>query len=514
MTDHGFLSLIPALVTIALAFATRRVAWSLFFGVAAGVGIASAGDPGAFPANLARFLRETVGDAERLQISLFIMTVGGLLDLISVSGAYYALAEASSRFLSTARRTRLATWIVGVCMFFDDYANVLIAGSSMKRINAARGVSPALSAYIVDIVSEIASVALVSTWAAYEGAVMFDAFARFGGGKSSLELLIDSLPYHFYTYLGILFALLAAFSGRWLGARLDTRRIDAAGELAKVADPNARLSHVLVPLAALILCSIAGLFVAGYLQLRASNEAVRGFFQILAKAPTVTVLLASSAVASLVGVALMRRDGVLRDRGHARIYVRGALAMYPAALIILLSNGLAKVSELLGTGAFITQGMAGAVSATTLPALVFLAAMLITVAVGISWSSMAVMMPVAYQMAFALQSPDLVPVLSGAVISGAISGAHLVPFSDKSVMTAAACKITPSYHVKTQAWHVLSTILASVAAYLIYMNAGSAPLALLCGGLLILAIHALFARPDRLYLEPVGPAASAEPAAR
>ncbi|OQA78574.1 MAG: Na+/H+ antiporter family protein [bacterium ADurb.Bin243] len=107
---------------------------------------------------------------------------------------------------------------------------------------------------------------------------------------------------------------------------------------------------------------------------------------------------------------------------------------------------------------------------------------------------MAIMMPVAYQMAVTHAGASLIPILSGAVVSGAISGAHLVPYSDKSVMTAAACKITPVYHVKTQFLNVVCAIAASIAGYLLAGATSSYLLGFLVAAALISAAHFIFAR--------------------
>ncbi|MEZ7893471.1 MAG: Na+/H+ antiporter NhaC family protein [Candidatus Wallbacteria bacterium] len=500
MHNYEWYSLVPALVTIIFSMITHRVALSLFLGITSGVVIISSGNFAELPNNFISYMIITFKDLERIEISLFIMFVGGLLELISVSGAYYTLAETVSKFLNTARRSRVATWLIGVMMFFDDYANVLIAGSSMKKINAMQKVSPALSAYIVDIVSEVASIALISTWAAYESSVIFDAYSKFGNQKSAIELLINSLPYHFYTFLGIFFAFLAAYSGKWLGACLDTQKIEDKSDKKMVIDGNVRLKHVLIPIFTLIFCSFSGIFIAGSVKLKMNNASEYGIFKILSCAPTIEVLLVSSVIASIICVLIMKKDQVLHHWDFSKIYFHGMISMFPAALIIMLSNGLAKISGNLGTGDFITNGITGMISVTIMPALIFIVSMAITIAVGISWSSMAIMMPVAFQMAFVMKVPELIPVLSGAIISGAISGAHLVPFSDKSVMTAAACKITPAYHVKTQVLHVTVTIFSSVAAYIILMKSGSALLSLITGAILIFGVHSIFSKPDKLYL--------------
>jgi len=421
------------------------------------------------------------------------MLVGGLLELLSASGAYYALAESLARLLGDARRSRMATWFLGVLMFFDDYANVLIAGSSMRKINAVHHVSPALIAYVVDIVSEIASVAVISTWAAYEGSIMLESAMKLGVKMNSSELMIASLPYHFYTYFGIFFALLTAYSGKWLGYKLEKHMSHNALRADVTHCKSVRLIHVAAPLAAMVLLSFGGLFAVGYIRLALAGDMDRSLMKILAKAPTIEILLASIIISSILCVILMKKDGVMKDRSYLKVFVRGKMEMFQAALIIMLSNGLAKVSGDLGTGAFITGSAGTLVAPYAVPALIFAVSCVITVATGFSWSSMAIMMPVGYQMGISSLGPGSVPLISGAVICGAISGAHLVPFSDKSVMTAAACKITPMYHVRTQFLNVMAAIVVSFFAFLAIGLSFHVLLCFCVGLAAISAIHILFA---------------------
>ncbi|HNY13574.1 MAG TPA: Na+/H+ antiporter NhaC family protein [Candidatus Wallbacteria bacterium] len=493
MVDYSYYSLIPAAVTILFSVATHKVSLSLFLGIVSGVAVISGLSPAAFFNNFISHIYAAFADAERLEIALFVMLVGGLLEMISASGAYYALAESLARVLGNARRSRLATWFLGVLMFFDDYANVLIAGSSMRKINAVHHVSPALIAYIVDIVSEIASVAIISTWAAYEGSIMLESALKLGVKMTSSELMMSSLPYHFYTYFGIFFALLTAYSGKWLGYGLEKHMSHNAMRVEAAHSESVRLIHVAAPLATMIAFSFGGLFAVGYTRLVLAGDMDRSLMKILSKAPTIEVLLASIVISSILCVILMKKDGVMKERSYLRVFVRGKMEMFQAALIIMLSNGLAKVSGDLGTGAFITGSVGSFVAPYAVPALIFAVSSLITVATGFSWSSMAIMMPVGYQMGISSFGPGSLPLISGAVICGAISGAHLVPFSDKSVMTAAACKITPMYHVRTQFLNVMAAIVVSFFAFLAIGLSCPVILCFLIGIAVISAIHIIFA---------------------
>ncbi|NJO89988.1 MAG: hypothetical protein HC831_14340 [Chloroflexia bacterium] len=171
----GFLSLVPAIVTIIVALSTRKVAIALLLGVLAGAFVFVDYAFVDFIKASWHYLKLAFTDEERIKIVLFIILIGGLIQLIASAGAYEVFANYLSKKLHNARRSRLVTWFLSLSLFFDDYANVLISGASMRQINLKNRVSPALLAYMVDVIATVASVMLISTWASFEGATMVDA---------------------------------------------------------------------------------------------------------------------------------------------------------------------------------------------------------------------------------------------------------------------------------------------------------------------------------------------------
>ena len=489
MNDYGFLSLLPALVTIVIAIAFRRVAWALFFGVAAG-GLAVAHfSPIAGGRSIVHFLYAAFADKERLEIALFILLVGGLLRIISVSGAYEQFARRLADYLTTPKKTRLAAWLLSFCLFFDDYSNVLITGASMRSISDRHHVSRAMLAYLIDVLAALSSVLVISTWVAFEISLMADAARPLGIEQSGISLFLASFPYHIYTFLAVFLTFLVAWSGRWFSHRLEISSGRSFKE-PEIEGNGARSIHVIVPIATLILSGGIGLFLSGYLIARRSGGAIT-ITGILGNAPVMEVLLLATLLAICVSVVMLRRSDVLPAASIRNNFLRGMGTMICAGMVIILANGLARVSEELGTGTFISAGVSNMVSPALLPAFIYLIAMLITIATGFSWSSMAITMPIAYQMVFVQSGPAMIPIVSGAVICGAITGAQLVPYSDKTVMTAAACGISPLLHVKTQIPQVAVVAIISIGGYLA-LGLGYSLTEVYAGGIgIILAVHLL-----------------------
>ena len=493
--DFGILSLIPALVTIIAALLTRRVAFSLFLGVVAGAFVVAEYNIPGFFANSFHYLKEAFTETERLKIVLFVVLIGGLLEIIAGSGAYNKFADSLKNKLNSPRKSRVATWGISMCLFFDDYANVLISGAAMRRINMKNNVTPAQLAYIVDVVAIMASIMIVSTWASFEGSVMAEAGNEVGMKGTITEFFIQALPYHFYTFLAIILAFFVAYTGKWFGYRADNKTYQL-NHSSEVQNSNSKLYHLLAPILSLLGFAILALFASGSYILMKQDEPVT-LINILGAAPSVEILIISTILAIAVGITLIRKDRIVSFPNILQRFGKGILSMVGVSLVIIFAHGLSLVSSDLGTGVFITQSISDYITLDVLPMLIFIVSMLITVATGFSWSSMAIVMPIAFQMVMAEDAPDMIPVISAAVISGAVSGEHIIPFSEKAVMSSAACKIEPLYHIKTMIFQTVTVFIAAAGSYLIIGVTNSWILAFGIPFVFVLSIHFLLAKSNK-----------------
>ena len=207
-------------------------------------------------------------------------------------------------------------------------------------------------------------------------------------------------------------------------------------------------------------------------------------------------------MAILVLIFRLYRDKKLTGN-EGKSLLKGMRSMIDVSLVIFMATGLAAVSSDLGTGAFITNSFSGYITPQILPALIFVISMLITVATGFSWSSMAIVMPIAYQMAASEGLLALIPVLSAAVVSGAVSGEHMIPYSEKAVMTSAACRISPVYHIRTQILQTLTVFTGGVISFIFIGFQAPLILSFIAGLAFILIIHVIFARKAVMKQAPV-----------
>ncbi|HOT30238.1 MAG TPA: Na+/H+ antiporter NhaC family protein [Candidatus Ozemobacteraceae bacterium] len=493
--DFGILSLIPAVVTILAAVMTHRVALALFLGIVAGAFTIKHAAIGAGFSACLQYLKLSFTDVERLKIAFFIVLVGGLLEIISRSGAYERFSEAISVKLDSARKTRVATFLLSLCVFFDDYANVLICGASMRTMCPKHRISPALLAYIVDQTAVVVSVVLISTWAGFEASLLVSSAEPLGVKLGSSALFLGSFPYHAVTFFGLFLAGLTAWSGRWIGARLDDGSSASSAHASIQPKEETHLRHLLVPLGSLVLLAILGLL--GFTLRNVLNSWNEGLtlISVFSDLPTVDILNAAVMISILSAIVLFRRDSVLDWTDIRRGMFKGVKSMVSTGLVILLAKGLSAVSTDLGTGVWLTSLLGDKLSPAMVPVATMFVSFLITVATGFSWSSMAIVMPIGFQMAMSTGGKSFIPLVAGAVISGSIAGGLMIPYSDTTVITAAGFGISPLYHAKTQALQILPLVpVAALSLWLIGSGWGILASYIL-PGLFLVAIHAFFSRP-------------------
>ncbi len=466
-TSAGILSLLPATVTILVALRWRKVAVALLAGIVTGALLVGDFVPGQAFARLLGYLHASFFDPPKLKIVLFILLIGGLLEVIGASGAPQALAERLAARIHSPRRARLAVWGLSFLLFFDDYANVLVTGASLRPVTDRNRVSRPLLAYLVDVLAVLASVMLVSTWAAFEISLLAEAGKAIGHPESGTALFIRALPYHFYTFLAVAGTRGVAWSGRWLGGAVRGATTKNRNKPAPLeGGPAATLIHALLPILLLLGSAVIGLIASGAFVARRMGLSLTPM-TILGSAPTVDVLIGATVLSTLAGVFLLRRDGILSRHKVRHHYHRGLASMASIGLVILLATGLARAAGDLGTGPFLAAVAGRGMPPSLLPLGVFAIAVLVTVATGFSWSSMAIVMPIAFQLGAAYSVPNMIPMVAAAVITGAVAGEHLVPYSEKTVLTAAACGIAPMLHWQTQVGHATLAALCGGAAFLL-----------------------------------------------
>jgi len=305
-------SLIPPIVAIGLALISRQVIFSLFMGVYAGALITNGWNPlAAFLGLIEQYIAPALADRDHASIIIFSMMLGGLVGVISKSGGVMGIVAKVEKVARSARMGELATWLMGILIFFDDYANTLIVGNTMRPITDRFRISREKLSFIVDSTAAPVACMFLSTWIGYEVGVIGDAMQGTGYTSDPFSVFIMSIPYRFYAILAIVFVGLIAMTKRDFGPMLTAeRRARKTGELiapgsepaADMTDLSKVLPHESVPprwingalpIVVVIVVTIIGLWHSGYKAALASGEPIV-LRTVLANASSSTALFCGS----------------------------------------------------------------------------------------------------------------------------------------------------------------------------------------------------------------------------
>jgi Na+/H+ antiporter NhaC len=548
----------PPLIAIGLALAFRQVIPALVLGVLAGAIIRADFAVGTallrvLDHDLVQALAET-GDADKghLKIVLFTLLLGGMVGLVARSGGAAGLVQAASRWARTRRSGQVAGWAAGLIIFFDDYANTLVVGPSLRPLTDRLRISREKLAFVVDATAApIASVALISTWVGYEVGLIGDALETTRlAGADPYALFLQSLAYRFYAWLMLGFVLLVAISRRDFGPMAAAEARAAGGEVLRAgSQPLSRTEEVdaaaapglgralllgLAPIAAVAGVTFTALWWTGRSALAEAGAptgtlpawrvlaSVRRLGEVLGEAASFDALLYGAAAGVLVALAAAVALRRLRLDDALRAFTDGVGSMVLAVVILTLAWMIGGVCQDLGTAEAAVQLIGAGLPLRLLPAAVFVVSAAIAFATGSSWTTMAVLVPVALPLAAELSAgipaaaaTEVVVAATGAVLTGAVFGDHCSPLSDTTVMSSLAAGCDHLDHVRTQVVYALVVGGVSLLVGDLAVGFGVPPWLGIAAGLAVLALLVrLLGRrnPPVASEEPARPAVRRRPA--
>jgi Na+/H+ antiporter NhaC len=495
--DSGWLSVIPPVLAIGMALVTRQVVVALVLGVFCGALILT-GNPGtAFLRMGDSYLVGALSDRSHASIILFSTILGGMVGVLSRSGATEGVVSWLTGRVAGRRGGQVSTAVMGTVIFFDDYANTLLVGSTMRPWTDRLKISREKLAYLVDsTAAPVATVAVISTWVGFEVGLIQEAMARLETGGQAYTFFLQSIPYSYYPLLTLLFVYLTAVTGRDFGPM---RRAEIrAYTLGQVLRPGARpaseaptpddelvagfggqaASPLLagIPILSVILTTALGIYFHGRGVAMAAGTASPSLREVLNSADSFAVLTWAALVGAVLAVGLSVGTRRLSLMDAMDGFLDGVKAMIIAVTILLLAWSLSAVCDGLGTAHYLVEVSRQVLSARLLPLVVFVLAAAVSFATGTSWGTMAILMPLVFPLGHQLPldagltaSTALHIHLASvsAVLAGAVFGDHCSPISDTTILSSLATGSDHVDHVKTQMPYALTVAgIAAVCGYL------------------------------------------------
>ncbi|MDO4290842.1 MAG: Na+/H+ antiporter NhaC family protein [Eggerthellaceae bacterium] len=458
-------ALLPALVAIVLALATKEVYVSLFVGILMGALLVAGFDP---VATLDAIINDGMipAVADNAGIFIFLVILGMMVALVNKAGGAAAFGKWAAKHVKSRVGTQIAAFVLGVLIFVDDYFNCLTVGSVMRPLTDSKNISRAKLAFIIDATAApICMIAPVSSWAAAVSGVASDL------DVNGIELFIEAIPFNFYSLLMIVFVIGLVFLnfdyGPMAKAELEAYQNGELGSLGgdeAVENSKASLWDMLLPIIVLIVCCIGGmLYVGGFFGGDADGDVIAAFGDTDA-----FVALPWGSLIALVFTFLyfmVRRLLTLRESSES--FVAGFNAMVPAILVLTFAVTLKNMTGLLGADVFVAGLMEGAAPGlfNLLPAVIFLVAVFLGFSTGTSWGTFGILIPIV--MPIFSNDPTLLIIGISACLAGAVAGDHCSPISDTTVMASAGANMKHVDHVSTQLPYVITMAIVSFVMFII-----------------------------------------------
>ena len=504
--EFGIFTLIPPIVAILLAFITKNVVISLFIGVLSGGFILNLTGFNVFGALTQAFLDfinralNSLSDPWNAGIVMQVLVIGGVINLVAKMGGAKAIAEALAKKAKTAKSAQLITWFLGICVFFDDYANSLIVGPIMRPVADKMKISRERLAFIIDATAApIAGLAIISTWIGLEVSLISEGFQSIGVEASGFGVFLQTIPYRFYNILILAFIVITIITLREFGpmrkAEISARKLkDLTNEEVAVTSSHmdelepkegVKLSiwNAIVPIGALIISAIVAFYYSGYSTIMAGDDTAiqaiitnsplsfKAILEVFAASDASIALLQSALFSTVVAIVMAVWKKIFTISEAIEVWIDGMKGLIITGVILILAWSLGSVIKELGAAEYLVEALNGAIPAFLLPSLIFILGAIISFSTGSAYGTMSILMPLAIPLAYKI-NPEMsfVIVSTSAVLTGAIFGDHCSPISDTTILSSMGAGCSHIDHVKTQMWYAL--FVAAITILFGYIPAG------------------------------------------
>jgi Na+/H+ antiporter NhaC len=482
-------SILPPLIAILMALLTKEVFSSLFLGLLVGTtiifrykgfSIFISFFKGLF-AVVDTYAINALNNPDHLAIIVFSMMIGGMVALITMNGGMKGIVSYLSRFAKNPRSGQFITWLMGLMIFFDDYANTLVVGNTMRPVTDKLNISREKLAYIVDSTSApIASIAFITTWIGAELSYINEGINHLGLNQSAYQVFLNSLSYSFYPIFTLGFVFILIWKNKDFGPMHTTEQAARDGfteyldvktnetqqlnkEIENDADIKGRWYNAFIPVMVVVFGTIAGLAYTGWDQSvwNDTNTALGTKLSIIiGNADSFKALLWSSLGGVLSALALSLAQKVMNLRSAMEELVNGFKTMFNAVLILVLAWSIALITQHLHTATFVTEILRYInMSPYWVPALAFIFSAFIAFSTGSSWGTMAIIYPLILPacwkitMDYGFSTDQALPLfynVVSTVLAGSVLGDHCSPISDTTILSSLASSCNHLSHVRTQ----------------------------------------------------------------
>ncbi len=474
--EVGFWSIVPPLLTIVLAIATKEVLLSLFIGVYTGCLIIVGGNPLSGFEKMVEIIIAKLTDPWNMQVLIIVILLGGMIGLLTRSGGSTAFGRLLGRRIKTKKGAQGTTWLIGLLIFFDDYFNALTNGAIMRPISDKFGVSREKLSYIIDSTAVgICLVVPLSSWVAFICSLIADSYASAGVEEDAFKAFLFCIPFNYYAWLSIIMVIVVVYLGLDFGpmAKAEKRTMETGAlcdktfsgggadddDFSSIEQKNGGAVDLLAPILLLICCAlIFMLYTGGFFETFSVLDAVNNMDGMLAL--TYAVL-----IAVLFAIIFYQVRGLSKISDSIAAFVVGTKSMLFVVILLAFAWSIGGVGDELDTAGYVASLFVGNVPGFLVAFIIFAFSCVMTFSTGATWGTYAIMIPLAVPLAIAMDIS--VYACIAAVIGGGGFGNHCSPLADTAILSSAAANIRHTDHIKTQIPYSVTCAVVACVGFLI-----------------------------------------------
>lgn len=486
-------SILPPLIAILLALLFKEVYSALLVGLLSGTLIIGwythdfwGGLAFGFFSLADTYIIQALNSFDHLAVIVFSLLIGGMVGIITRNGGMQGVVNRISKRATDPRSGQLATWFLGIAIFFDDYSNTLLVGNTMRPVTDKLRISREKLSYLVDsTAAPVAAIAFITTWIGAELGYIQDGIRTIDGlDENPYNVFINSLQYSFYPILTLCFMFFLIWQRKDFGPMLQAEKAarsgtstaglkennaDSLDAFAQKEGINARGRYALIPVLVVVGVTMAGLFYTGYSAEIWRDESLpflRRVSAVIGNANSYLALLWGSFSGVIVAAFMSLGGKKLNLEEVIESLMAGFKTMMGAIMILVLAWSLATLTQELHTADFITgKLLALNLAPQWLPVLTFLLGAVVAFSTGSSWGTMAILYPLMLPAAWRLcqeagmdyeQSLSIFHNVVSCVLAGAVLGDHCSPISDTTILSSLASGANHIQHVRTQLPYALT----------------------------------------------------------
>ncbi len=464
-----FWALIPPVVAIVLALITKEVYSSLFIGILIG-GLFYSGL--SFETTITHVFQDGIigvlSDSYNVGILVFLVVLGIMVCLMNKAGGSAAFGRWAEVHIKSRAGAQLATILLGVLIFIDDYFNCLTVGSVMRPVTDKHHISRAKLSYLIDATAApVCIIAPISSWAA--------AVTGFVEGEDGLSIFVRAIPYNFYALLTIVMMIaLVVLNMDYGPMKTHEKNAQEKGDLyttpdrpyanagEEVVSSKGKVVDLIFPIVSLIIACVIGMIWSG------GFFTGESFIDAFSNSDASVGLAVGSFFAFVITILFYLIRGAMKFSECMSCVPDGFKAMVPAILILTLAWTLKAMTDSLGAAEFVAGAMENAAGGLVnfLPAIIFLVGCFLAFATGTSWGTFGILIPIVVAV-FAGTNETMMIISISACMAGAVCGDHCSPISDTTIMASAGAQCNHVNHVSTQLPYAITVAAVSFVTYLV-----------------------------------------------